>query len=521
MSSLRASLGIVVYHKPNLPLHRTAFITPKRLTCRCKTLKNYATKMKTQTLLPRSISRIPLLSGMLFAALVFNPRFAVSDDTGEALFRERIAPVLAARCNACHGAKEEGGYSLATAEQLLKAGDSEAMPIVAGQLDASELWQRLVTDDASLRMPVDADPLTDAQLSIIKTWIESGAKIAKEDLTRPLSALSLPSRVTTPEFYPRPLSVNAIAIVNNDTELLIGGYAELTRWKIETGELLSRLPVSGPHIAAISVAANGKQVVVSSGSPGQRGVIELMDLSASSVRSQLPATPDVAADIAISPSGTHVAIGGQDGSLRIAELHSDRFGEVISLTPHADSILAVAWSNDGKRLITASRDRTAKLFDTQSFELIASYDRHERAVGGIGFLGKRPMSLDETGRLRMMAGDDSDGVVAEQNALPRLLQRFESMENELLIADRNRIRRFRSEKKKVSDGKTEDGKPKTKDVTRLIESDALVAKSPDWITSIAAAETIIAAGTQRGTVSVWNNQTGQQINEFDATPRRP
>ena len=86
----------------------------------------------------------------------------------KALFREQIAPILASRCQACHGLKQAGGYSVATPAQLFVPGDSELKPVVGTMLQKSELWLRLVSDDASARMPADATPLTQDQLAAFR-----------------------------------------------------------------------------------------------------------------------------------------------------------------------------------------------------------------------------------------------------------------------------------------------------------------------------------------------------------------
>ena len=434
------------------------------------------------------------------------------------LFREKIAPVLASRCLSCHGVKIEGGYSVATPAALLMAGDSEAKPIVANDLIQSELWRRLVTEDKSERMPENADPLTKEQLAAFRSWIEAGAPIEPSDQQRNMAAIAMSRAVVSPEHYPRPIAINAFAI--QDATVWVGGYAELTQWHIATGKLLVRIPVAGPQVSAMAVVSDGKSVLVSSGLPGQRGVIERIGLTDSvNSRVALEPTADVAADLAVTRDGLRVAIGGQDGSVRLVELLSDhRLGQVESLTPHADAILAVAWSSDGKSLVTASRDRTAKLFKGSPLELIASYDRHERAVGGVGFLGKRPFSLDETGRLRLMEGNDSDGIITEQSGLPRVLQRVATDADHVFIADRNRLREFRIETKTVDDGKDEQGKPKSKKVTKLREGTALEIDPREWITSVAVSDSIIAVGTQQGTITVWDRVANKQVGSFLAQP---
>lgn len=436
------------------------------------------------------------------------------------LFRERIAPVFAARCLACHDQKQEGGYSLATAAKLLVAGDSEKTPVVANKPEESELWRRLVSADAAERMPVDAAPLSAEQIEAVKTWILAGAPLDQADAEQPLARIAIARRVSAPAHYSRPISVNTIALAQAADEIYVGGYAEVTRWNFRSGELLSRMPVAGPHVAGIDVNLAGNYLMVSSGSPGQRGLVEMIAIAnPTAARATLEATADIAPDLAFSPTDNRAVIGGLDGGLRVVEILGDsRFGPVATLTPHADAILAVAWSADGRSFVTASRDRTAKLFDATKLEVIASYDRHERAVGGVAFLGKHPLSLDETGRLRLMVGDDSDAVVAEQSALPRALQRFATTGDEVFIADRNKLRRIRTEQKSVDNGKDEAGQLKTKQVTRFREGDAFEIVTSEWITAVAANENTVAAGSQEGRVTVWHRSTRQKLGEFVAKP---
>ncbi len=168
--------------------------------------------------------------------------------------------------------------------------------------------------------------------------------------------------------------------------------------------------------------------------------------------------------------------------------------------------------------MTSSRDRTAKLFDANRLDLIASYDRHERAVGGSGFLKTRPLSLDETGRVRWMAGDDSDAVVAEQGGLPRTLQPVVISHDELLVHDANRVRRFTLEKKTVDNGKDSEGKAKTKEVTRFRELAAIELPAGQWITALDANESSIVAGTQHGMLFMIDRGTSAVLKSFLAKP---
>ncbi len=442
--------------------------------------------------------------------------------SAEKLFRDQIAPTLIAKCLVCHGGeKTEGGYSVKTFEDLLKAGDSEVPAITHGNLANSELWRRLTTDDVGERMPAEAAPLSTSQLAVIRNWIEAGAPLASSDHKRPLIEIATAQQITAPEHYPHPIAVNALAIHTGRNEVLVAGYVEVTRWDISNGKLVGRLPVAGAHIAAIDLSADENLLAISSGAPGERGMVELIALEGS-VPSRLPLLPtvDVAPDLAFSPDGKRLLVAGHDGSLQLVDVNSNPLAirSTVALTPHADAILAVAWSASGAQFITASRDRTAKLFDATKNELAASYDRHERAVGGIGFAENRPLSMDETGRLRVMVGDDSDRILAELSGLPRYLQRFRTDGSQVLIPAASYLRRLGIVQEKVDDGLDEKGKPKQKSVTRIVELEALAAPSSQWIASVAIQGKFIAAGTQQGKVLIWDKASGELIHQFLAQP---
>ncbi len=61
---------------------------------------------------------------------------------------------------------------------------------------------------------------------------------------------------------------------------------------------------------------------------------------------------------------------------------------------HADAVTALSWSADGRHLVSASRDKSAKVFDIESGQLLSSYTGHGASVGGVSFLpdGKQVVS---------------------------------------------------------------------------------------------------------------------------------
>tara|TARA_R110002095_G_scaffold215072_2_gene208428 strand:+ start:19939 stop:23673 length:3735 start_codon:yes stop_codon:yes gene_type:complete len=90
-------------------------------------------------------------------------------------FHGEILPVLQENCFRCHGDKNKGGLKLNSREHALKPGDSEIPAIVPGDISASELVERIRTEDESIRMPPTGKPLSAKQIVELEQWIQQGA----------------------------------------------------------------------------------------------------------------------------------------------------------------------------------------------------------------------------------------------------------------------------------------------------------------------------------------------------------
>lgn len=111
-------------------------------------------------------------------------------------FLKDIRPLLSNSCFRCHGPDEstrEGNLRLDLQDATLAGGDS-GPAIVPGDLDNSELWRRIITDDPSEQMPPpDTTPrLSSTQQQLLAAWIESGARYETHWAWRPLVNPTIP-----------------------------------------------------------------------------------------------------------------------------------------------------------------------------------------------------------------------------------------------------------------------------------------------------------------------------------------
>ena len=91
-------------------------------------------------------------------------------------FVRDVRPILQQRCYSCHGAdKQKSGLRLDVRSEAYRGGDAYGPSVIAGSADDSPLLQLVREDDPELRMPLDAAPRTEEEISVLTRWIEQGA----------------------------------------------------------------------------------------------------------------------------------------------------------------------------------------------------------------------------------------------------------------------------------------------------------------------------------------------------------
>ena len=92
-------------------------------------------------------------------------------------FATHVQPIFKASCYRCHDArKRKGGLRLDKKKYFLQGGDG-GQSVVAGKPIASKLFQLInLPHDHEDYMPSKGDPLTDAQVEVLRLWIAQGAK---------------------------------------------------------------------------------------------------------------------------------------------------------------------------------------------------------------------------------------------------------------------------------------------------------------------------------------------------------
>lgn len=111
-------------------------------------------------------------------------------------FSRDVQPILAANCLECHGPdRNKGGISFEASASALAVGDSGEHAVVPGDPGESEIIRRVTSDDRQERMPPpkNAEPLSEAEVAVLRRWIEEGAEF------EPHWSFTAPKQPSVPE----------------------------------------------------------------------------------------------------------------------------------------------------------------------------------------------------------------------------------------------------------------------------------------------------------------------------------
>jgi len=143
--------------------------------------------------------------GSRIAALLIvgaSPNLIAEQAAGTIDYTTQVHGLFAAKCLVCHSQeKRSGGLSLATYDDVLNGGRSG--PAVRPGKSGNSLLVQRITASGATRMPLGGAPLTPAEIGILTTWIDQGARRAPNAETakakwEPVLSLEVPQVPASP-----------------------------------------------------------------------------------------------------------------------------------------------------------------------------------------------------------------------------------------------------------------------------------------------------------------------------------
>ena len=329
-------------------------------------------------------------------------------------FMRDVAPILVENCIACHNPrKSESKYVMTTFAQLAKGGQQgEGITLEPGKPDESHFVE-LIRPDGQPRMPFKQDPLPKEKIATIERWVAEGAKY---DGDSPDRGLDDPVAQDAAGHDSRGLSRDhahhgACSSAGTASAIAASGYHEITFWKTADGA--AGPPADRPGRAGLRHRLQPRRQVAGHRQRRSRRLWRRQALDRrAGRRGQAGARPrrDPGRRLrgCVQPrqqENRHRGRRPDHPHLRGRDRQAP-----AQIEDHADWIFAVAFSPDGKRLASASRDKTGKVFDLEKKESLVTFPGHAQPVYTVSFTpdGKGVATGGEDNRIRIW-NPDNDG----------------------------------------------------------------------------------------------------------------
>ncbi|MHB8521788.1 MAG: c-type cytochrome domain-containing protein [Limisphaerales bacterium] len=282
-------------------------------------------------------------------------------------FEREVLPIFKRNCLACHNeTKAKASLVLETPADIFK-GSEDGPVVVAGKSGDSLLLQ--VTAHAKKPFmpprnnPVNALPLTPAELGLVKLWIDQGATGVVTSVAGPVQWQPLPPGLN---------EIDAVTITPDGQFAACGRANQIFIYHLPSGQLITRLTdpallksgfADKPGVAdrdliqSLAFSPDGQRLA----SGGYR-IVKLWRRQPDTARFILPLDDLREARVVASiPNGKWLAVGGVDGRIDLCDAVK---GKVVrSFSGHTAAVNSLKFSPDGARLCSGSTDKTIRIWN--------------------------------------------------------------------------------------------------------------------------------------------------------------
>jgi WD40 repeat protein len=295
--------------------------------------------------------------------------------------------------------------------------------------------------------------------------------------------------------------VSSLTFSSNGKILASGSWdSNVKVWNLLNGELIYNLPASSWSVQSVAISPDSKTLANGNGyGPNiENETLKIWNLETGKLIRSISVSAKIRA-VAFSSDGKIIISGCEDNTIKLFNSNDGKLMQTLS--GHTGIVTSVAVSSDGKNLVSGSLDKTVKLWNLKTGELIRTFSGH---AGGI-----LSVAMNHDNKLIVSGGSD------------RTIKAWDLMTGKL-------VRTFSGHSSTVTsvaisyDGQSlisgSDSSDRSIKVWNLNTGESIhtLIGDTDEVTAIAVTSdsNIFASGGRDAKVKIWNLNTGKLLSTF-------
>ena len=320
------------------------------------------------------ICRLSVLAFLICCALPAVAQEKPAADKSKELvtFKDHVAPILRKHCSNCHNPDKATSDLDVMTYQTLMTGGSSGEAIMAGSPDQSLLYKAVAHLEEPF-MPPKSPKIPEAELNLIKKWIELGAPetstgaaknatrkvdldFASVSLGKPEGPPSMPENWPAVSLPPtsRAHPVTALAASPWAPLVAVAGHERILLYNTDDLKLIGVLPFPERIPLVLKFSRDGKVLLAAGGRGASSGKAVLFDVITGKRLTDVGDETDSVLAADISPDQKWIALGG---SSKLVKIFSTETGELKQkIKKHTDWVTALEFSPNGQMLASGDRN---------------------------------------------------------------------------------------------------------------------------------------------------------------------
>jgi hypothetical protein len=403
-----------------------------------------------------SVSPIRVLSVAAYFVISLSSGTAIADE--KITYDDHIAPILRQRCSSCHGPTSKKADLDVTTYLTLMQGGASGGSIEPSDASSSYLFA-LVNREAEPYMPLNADKIPDAEIDLLKRWIDGGAlenKGSKAAKPKPKmnvavevvpgkrpDVVPMPPRLVLEPAYRTSKSPMARSLATSPWAPLVAvtSQRQILLYNTSTLELVGVFPFPEGQPNVVRFSRDGRLLLAGGGRPAASGKVVVWDITTGERLFEVGKELDVVLAADISADHKQIAFGGPQ---RIVRVYSTETGELqYEIAKHTEWVLAVEFSPDGVLLATADRNGGLHVWEAKTGREYLTLNGHTAAITALSWRGDSNLlaSGSEDATVRLWEPENG-GQVKNWNAKTAILALEFARDGRLVTCGRDQVTRL-------------------------------------------------------------------------------